>query len=173
MQHSNGTPGPTPPEPGDAPDWVPTPDQPWRPLPDDESDTPYLYDYGASWCADRLDHPQMQDSGYPGVNHHWTECQSYGGAFEGWYGDDSGGLDGPPGVLSVYLVRPFRFGQVRTRTVDEDRLVLEFAPTDDGQPFRCSMPAWMLRTLAAHLAQTAGVADGWRPPRPVRQSLTD
>jgi hypothetical protein len=145
-------------------------------LPDDGSDTPYLYDYGAPWCGDRLDHPQMQDSGYPGVNHHLSECQSYGGAFEGWFGDDSGGLNGPAGVLSIYLVRPFRFGQQRTRTVDEDRLALEFVPRDDdgdGQPFRCSVPAWMLRTLAAHLAQTAGVADGWRPPRHVRESLTD
>jgi|SRR3954462_5980028 len=31
--------------------------------------------------------------------------------------------------------------------------------------FRCTDPASIIRNLAAHLAQTAGVADGWRPSR--------
>jgi hypothetical protein len=174
VNDSNGNNGSPPPEPGDTPEWVPTADQPWRPLPDDGADTPYVYDYGSPWCADRLDHPQFQHGGYPGVNHHLSECQSYGGASEGRFGDGGGGLDGPAGVLAIYLVRPFRFGQRRTRTVDEDRLVLECAPLDDdGQPFRFSLPSFMIRSIAAHLAQTAGVADGWRPPRHVRQSMTD
>lgn len=96
MTDDNGNDRSTPAEPGDTPpEWVPTPEQPWRPLPGDGADIPFVYDYGM--------------------------------------------LDGPPGVLSVYLVRPFRFGQW-VRTVDTDRLALEFAPRDDdGQPFRCSI----------------------------------
>jgi hypothetical protein len=116
---------------------------------------------------------RSSDDGYPSVNHHRSECQSYGGYFDGRFGDASGGLDGPPGVLSAYLVRPFQFGQL-VRSEDEDRLALEVAPLDDdGQPLRFSVPASVIRNLAAHLAQTAGVADGWRPPRHVRRSLTD
>ena len=169
MSDSNGNNGPTPPEPGDTPEWVPTPEQPWRPLPDDGADYPYVYDYGAPWCADRRDHPQMQPDGYPSVNHHRTECRSY----DGWFGSLS--EDGQPGSLSLYLVRPFRFGQERGSTVDETRLAVEFDLAEDGggEPFRCTVPATIIRNLAAHLAQTAGVADGWRPPRHVRGSMTD
>jgi hypothetical protein len=77
-------------------------------------------------------------------------------------------------VLSAYLVRPFRYGEPRRDTVDEDRLALEFAPRDDDeQPFRCTIPATVIRNLAAHLTQTADVKDGWRPPRHVEQSITD
>jgi hypothetical protein len=173
MTDDNGNDRSTPAEPGDTPEWVPTPDLPWRPLPDDGEDVPFIYDYGMDWRTDRLGHPHFQDDGYPSFHHHRTECQSYGGAFAGRFGDDKGGLDGPDGTLSVYLVRPFRFGQW-VRMVDEDRLALEVAPLDDdGQPFRFSIPASVIRNLAAHLAQTAGVADGWRPPRHVRESMTD
>lgn len=174
MNDDNRSNGPVPPEPGDTPgEWVPTPDRPWRPLPDDGADAPFVYDYGMPWCTDRLGHPQLQDDGYPSFHHNRTECRSYGGFFDGQFEDDKGGLAGPPGVLSVYLVRPFRFGQW-VRMVDEDRLALEFAPRDDGgEPFRCSIPATLVRNLAAHLAQTAGVADGWRPPRHIRESMTE
>ena len=155
---------------------MPTAEQPWRPLPPEGIDYPYVYDYGADWCADRLDHPHFQDDGYPSINHHPSECRSYGGYFDGQFEDGHGGLNGPPGTLSAYLVRPFRFGQQRTDTVDETRLAVEFVPRDDngeGQPFRCSVPATLIRNLAAHLVQTAGVADGWRPPRHVRVSVTE
>jgi hypothetical protein len=175
VNDSNGTNGPVPPEPDDTPQWTPTPEQPWRPLPDEGADYPYVYDYGADWCADRLDHPHFQDSGYPSINHHPSECRSYGGYFDGWYQADGGTLDGPPGTLSAYLVRPFQFGQL-VRTVDETRLAVEFVPRDDngdGHPFRCTLPASLIRNLAAHLVQTAGVSDGWRPPRHVKESMTD
>src|ERR1700712_85878 len=148
MQHSNGTTGPA--EPGRTPDgWVPTPEQPWRPVVDDDDGVHYLFDYGAPWCADRAGHPQFQDDGYPSLNHHRTECRSY----DGWFGalDD----DGRPGFLSAYLVRPFRFGQERGSTVDETRLAIEFEPAEDGdgQIFRCTVPASIIRNVAAHLAQ--------------------
>jgi hypothetical protein len=82
MQHSNGNNPPTPPEPGDTPEWVPTPEQPWRPVTGDDSGAPYQFDYGAPWCADRAGHPQFQEDGYPSLNHHRTECRSY----DGWFG---------------------------------------------------------------------------------------
>jgi hypothetical protein len=170
MQNSNGDTGPTPPEPGDTPQWVPTAEQPWRPIPDDgDSGIRYLFDYGAPWCADRAGHPQFQDDGYPSLNHHQTECRSY----DGWFGALND--EGRPGYLSAYLMRPFRFGQQRTSTADETRLAVEFEPAeDDGGPLvRCTVPASIIRNLAAHLAQTAGVADGWRPPHHVRQGVAD
>jgi hypothetical protein len=163
MQHSNGNTGLTQPEPGDTPEWVPTDEQPWRPVPDDDSGAPYQFDPGAAWCTDRASHPQFQDDGYPSLNHHRTECRSY----DGWFG--SLNEEGRPGYLSMYLVRPFRFGQERATTVDETRLAIEFDPAEDdaGPLFRCTVPASIIRNLSAHLSQTAGVADGWRPPRRV------
>jgi hypothetical protein len=35
------------------------------------------------------------------------------------------------------------------------------------------VPASIIRNIAAHLTQTASVADGWRPPHHVRQGVTD
>jgi hypothetical protein len=165
VTESNGNDRSTPAEPGDTPEWVPTADRPWRPIPDDDdSGIRYLFDYGAPWCADRSGHPQFQEDGYPSLNHHRTECRSY----DGWFGALAD--DGRPGFLSAYLVRPFRFGQERSSTVDETRLAIEFDPADDGggELFRCTVPASIIRNVAAHLAQTAGVADGWRSPRHVR-----
>jgi hypothetical protein len=73
------------------------------------------------------------------------------------------------------LVRPFRFGQERSSTVDETRLAVEFEPAKDdgGELFRCTVSASIIRNLGVHLAQTAGVADGWRPPHHVRQGVAD
>jgi hypothetical protein len=70
---------------------------------------------------------------------------------------------------------PFRFGEARWNTEDEDRLAIEFVPQEAGQgePFRCSIPASTIRNLAAHLLQTASVGEGWREPRRVRRSLMD
>ncbi|MGI8664721.1 MAG: hypothetical protein ACR2N4_01595 [Jatrophihabitans sp.] len=152
--------------------WAPTPERPWRPVRPDQ--VVYLFDYGQPWCNDRAGHPQHQPDSYPSLNHHVTECRSYGGWFEGWFEDARAGLNGPPGYLSAYLVRPFRHGQTRWAD-DEDRLAFEFVPRDNGngEPFRCSIPASTIRNLVAHLAQTADVADGWRPPRKVRSNLTD
>lgn len=168
MHDSNGTTGPTPPHPGDTPEWVATPEQPWRPVMDDDSGAPFQFDYGAPWCAERAGHPQFQEDGYPSLNHHRTECRSY----DGWFGATS--EDGRPGFLSAYLVRPFRFGQLG-HTLDETRLAIEFDLAEDGagEPFRCTVPASIIRNLAAHLTQTANVADGWRPPRHVRLTLVD
>jgi hypothetical protein len=124
---------------------------------------------------DRHDHPQHRADSYPGLNHHAIECRSYGGFFEGWFEDARAGLDGPPGFLSAYVVRPFRFGEARWKTEDEDRLAIEFVPHEAGQgePFRFSIPAGTIRSFAAHLLQTASVGDGWREPRRVRRSLID
>ncbi len=165
MTECDGKDRSTPAEPGDTPaEWAPTADRPWRPIPDDDdSGIRYLFDYGAPWCADRAGHPQFQDDVYPSLNHHRTECRSY----DGWFGalDD----DDPPGFLSAYL-RPFRFGRERGSTVDATRLAIEFEPAEDGgELFRWTVPASIIRNIAAHLTQTAGVADGWRPPRHVRQ----
>jgi len=166
----NETNGNNPPaQPGDTPhEWVPTLEQPWRPVADEDDGAPYHIDYGAPWCADRASHPQFND-GYPSLNHHRSECRSYDGFF-GALADD-----GQPGYFSAYLVRPFRFGQLGHTVVDETRLAIEFDPAEDdaGQPFRCTVPATMIRNLAAHLTQTAGVADGWRPPHRVRLTLID
>jgi hypothetical protein len=173
VTNDNGNNGPTPPE--DTPDdWTgPTLDRPWRPVRPDQ--LVYLYDYGQPWCNDRFHHPQHQEDGYPSREHHPTECRSYGGWFEGWFEDARAGLNGPPGFLSAYLVRPFRFGQTRWAADDVDRLALEFQPRDNGygEPFRCSIPATSIRNLAAHLAQTADIGDGWREPRHVRRTPTD
>ncbi|MEO7263089.1 MAG: hypothetical protein ABI047_17825 [Jatrophihabitantaceae bacterium] len=38
---------------------------------------------------------------------------------------------------------------------------------------RCTVPATIIRNLAAHLTQTATVGDGWRPPRQVGLTLVD
>ncbi len=170
MNESNGNNRPEPPEPGDTPgEWVPTPQQPWRPVVADDRGVHYLFDYGAPWCVDRASHPQFQDDGYPSLNHHRTECRSYDGWFSAKF------EDGQPGFLSVYLVRSFRFGQVGGLTADEDRLAIEFDPAEDGDGalFRCTVPALIIRNVAAHLSQTAAVADGWRPPRHVRLTLVD
>ena len=69
-------------------------------------------------------------------------------------------------------MRPFRFGQSGTPGV-ETRLAIEFDPAEDDAalPFRCTVPVSITRNLAAHLAETAGVADGWRPPHHVRVSM--
>jgi hypothetical protein len=86
-------------------------------------------------------------------------------------GGEALNADGQPGYLSAYLVRPFRFGKLG-HTVDETRLAVEFDPAEDGgELFRCTVPAPMTRNLAAHLTQTASVADGWRPPHQVRLTL--
>jgi len=160
---------------GDTPgsEWKPSLDQPWRPVRPDQ--VIYLYDHGHPWCNDRHNHPQHRPDSYPGLNDHATECRSYGGWFEGWFEDARAGLNGPPGFLSAYLVRPFRFGQSRWRVEDDDRLAIEFVPAESGtaEPFRCSIPAGTIRNLARHLNLTADVGDGWRPPRHVRQTLTD
>lgn len=169
MSESNGNTRPTP---ADSPnDWAPTVEQPWRPV--QPGQLIYTHDHGQPWCQDRDAHPQHQPDDYPARNHHPTECQSYGGAFEGWFEDARAGLDGPPGFLSAYLVRPFRYGQLGHHA-DEDRLALEFLPLEDGaaEPFRCSIPASTIRNLAAHLGHTADVGDGWRPPRHLRR-VTD
>jgi hypothetical protein len=168
MQHSYGI-SPEPPQPGDSPDeWLPTPDRPWRPVVDDDSGAPYQFDYGAPWCADRAGHPQFQDDGYPSLNRHRTECRSY----DGWFGALTD--DGTAGYFSAYLVRPFRFGQLG-HTVDETRLAVEFDPAEDDarELFRCTVPASIIRNIAAHLSQTADTADGWRPPRGARLTLVD
>ena len=163
------------PGPGEEPDdgWTPSIDQPWRPVHPDQ--IIYLFDYGQPWCQDRHGHPQYQPSGYPSITHHPTECQSYGGWFDGWFEDAHAGLNGPPGLLFAYLVRPYRFGQRRWRQDDETRLAIEFAPRSEGaaEPFRCSIPVESIRNLARHLNLTADVGDGWREPRPIRQGLTD
>lgn len=126
-----------------------------------------LFDYGRHWCADRASHPQFQPDQYPSLNHHRTECRSYGG----WFSARS--EDGRHGFLSLYLVRPFRFGEVGL-TADEDRLAVEFDPAEDsGESFRCTVPASIIRNLARHLTQTADTTDGWRPPRDVEQSMID
>jgi hypothetical protein len=165
MNESNGT-DHSGSDPGHTPEWVPTPEQPWRPVPDDDSGDSFQFDYGADWCMDRASHAQF-NGGYPSLNHHRTECRSYDGFF--------GALseDGRPGYFSAYLVRPFRFGQP-LHTPDETRLAIEFeAAEDDGEPFRCTVHPASIRNLAAYLAHTADVDDGWRPPRHVGQSLTD
>jgi hypothetical protein len=166
MSNDNGNAPAVPPD-DTPPEWVPTPEQPWRPVTDDDDGAPFQFDHGAPWCADRAGHPQFND-GYPSLNHHRTECRSYDGFF-GALSDD-----GRPGYFSAYLVRPFRFGQLG-HTVDETRLAVEFDPAEDGagQLFRCTVSASMIRNLAAYLTQTAGVADGWRPPHHVRLTLVD
>src|SRR4051794_26488450 len=73
-------------EPDDG--WTPSIDQPWRPVHPDQ--IIYLFDYGQPWCQDRHGHPQYQPSGYPSITHHPTECQSYGGWFDGWFEDARG-----------------------------------------------------------------------------------
>jgi len=168
MQHSNGNDPQGPLEPGDTPEWSPSDEQPWRPMVDDDSGAPFQFDYGADWCADRAGHPQFQDDGYPSLNHHRTECRSY----DGWFGALN--ADGQPGYFSAYLMRPFRFGQLGY-TVDEVRLVIEFDPAEDdaGELFRCTVPASIIRNIAAHLSQTADTADGWRPPRGARLTLVE
>ena len=144
--------------PADTPEWVPTPDQPWRPIPDGEDGDPYQYDEGAPWCMDRASHPQFH-GGYPSPNHHHTECRSYDGFF--------GALDdtGRPGYFSAYLVRPFRFGQLG-HTPDE-------IPAGGGvracrgrrrRAVRCTIHPASIRNLAAYLTHTADVEDGWRLP---------
>lgn len=153
----------------------PTPERPWRPLTSRTSPL-YLYDSGQVWCGERYYHPQFQSDDYPNPLHHPTECRSYAGWWDGWYEDAKAGLNGPPGYLSAYLVRPFEYGRPRHRAVDlDDRLALEFLPREHGrgEPFRCSIPALSIRNLAAHLSQTADVGEGWRDPRKVRRSLTD
>lgn len=168
--------GSGPSEPRDTPaDWRPSVDRPWRPV-SDQSSPLYIYDHGQAWCCERFYHPQHQHDGYPNPEHHPTECRSYGGWWSGWYEDARAGLTGPRGYLSAYLVKPFLFGRPRYRVTELDtRLALEFFPQVPGQaePFRCSVPASTIRNLTAHLSQTADVWDGWRPPRHVRQSLTD
>jgi hypothetical protein len=161
MQHDTD---PTPPEP--PAEWVPTPEQPWRPVVDDDSGAPYQFDYGAPWCADRAGHPQFQDDGYPSLNHHRTECRSY----DGWFGALSD--EGRPGYFSAYLVRPFRFGQLAAPKAPETRLAIEFDPAEDdaGPLVRFTVPATIIRNIAAHLGQTADTGDGWRSPR--RNDLT-
>ena len=164
MQHSNGNTPAVP--PGDTPDeWSPTDEQPWRPVPDDDSGAPFEFDYGAHWCADRASHPQF-NGGYPSLNHHHTECRSY----DGWFGALSD--EGRPGYFSAYLVRPFRFGQLATPKPPETRLAIEFDPAEDdaGPLVRFTVPATIIRNIAAHLGQTADTADGWRSPR--RNDLT-
>lgn len=166
MHDSNGSTGPT--QPDDTPDeWVPTPEQPWRPVPDDDTGAPFQFDYGAHWCADRASHPQFHD-GYPSLNHHRTECRSY----DGWFGalSDEGG----PGYFSAYLVRPFRFGQLG-HTAPETRLAIEFDPAEDdaGPLVRFTVPATIIRNVAAHLTQTADTGDGWRAPRHVALNLVE
>jgi hypothetical protein len=81
---------------------------------------------------------------------------------------------GWPGFLSMYLVRPFRFGQLG-HTVDETRLTVEFDPAEDdaGPLVRFTVPASIIRNLAAHLTQTANVGDGWRSPRQVNLALVE
>jgi hypothetical protein len=167
MNESNGSDRSSPSDPGETAEWVPTPDQPWRPIPDGEDGDSYQYDYGADWCVDRASHPQF-NGGYPSLNHHRTECRSYDGFFGAL--DD----DGRPGYFSAYLVRPFRFGQLG-HTPDQTRLAIEFEPAEDtgGEPFRCTVHPASIRNLAAYLAHTADVADGWRPPRHVGQGLAD
>lgn len=169
MNDDNDTDRPAPAGPGENPGWVPTPDRPWRPVADEDDGAPYHRDYGAPWCADRASHPQFQEDGYPSLNHHRTECRSYDGFSFGAVSED-----GRPGFFSAYLVRPFRFGQLGHAGV-ETRLAIEFDPAEDdaGQPFRCTVPASIIRNLAAHLAETAGVADGWRPPHHVPVFMTD
>jgi hypothetical protein len=167
MNESNGTDRSAPSDPGQTPEWTPTPEQPWRPVPDDDSGDSFQFDYGAPWCADGVSHPQF-NGGYPSLNHHRTECRSYDRFF--------GGLseDGRPGYFSSYLVRPFRLGQFG-HGPDTTRLAIEFEPAedDDGEPFRCTVHAASIRNLAAYLTHTADVEDGWRPPRHVHQSRTD
>jgi hypothetical protein len=164
VNNDNGNPSAVP--PGDTPDeWSPTDVQPWRPVPDDDTGAPFQFDYGTHWCADRASHPQFH-GGYPSLNHHRTECRSY----DGWFGALSD--EGRPGYFSAYLVRPFRFGQLG-HTADQTRLAIEFDPAEDdaGQPFRFTVPASIIRNIAAHLTQTADTADGWRPPRHVTLSV--
>jgi len=129
MTESNGSGGSGA---GEEPDdgWTPSIDQPWRPVHPDQ--IMYLFDYGQPWCQDRYGHPQYQPSGYPSITHHPSECQSYGGWFDGWFEDARAGLNGPPGLLLAYLVRPYRFGQRRWRQEDETRLAIEFAPRSEG-----------------------------------------
>jgi hypothetical protein len=167
--------GSGPPEPGDTPaNWRPSTERPWRPVAPDH--VLYVHDTGQPWCGERARHPQFQGDGYPNPEHHPTECRSYGGWWDGWFEDARAGLNGPPGYLSAYLVRPFLFGRPRHRVVDlDDRLALEFMPREHGhgEPFRCSIPAASIRNLARHLDLTADVGDGWQAPRHIRQSLTD
>lgn len=164
-----------PSQPDDTPiHWRPSVERPWRPVPPDH--VLYVHDSGQPWCADRVHHPEFQHDGYPNPEHHWTECRSYGGVWNGWFEDAKAGLNGPPGYLSAYLVRPFLFGRPRFAVTElDDRLALEFYPQVAGQvdPFRCSIPASSIRNLAEHLRQTADVGDGWREPRHVRLTLTD
>jgi hypothetical protein len=135
-------------------EWVPTPDQSWRPIPDGEDGESYQYDYGADWCVDRASHPQYH-GGYPSPNHHRTECRSYE-AFHRALSED-----GRPGYFSAYLMRPFRFGQLG-HTPDQTRLAIEFEPAqDDGAEwFRCTVPTASIRNLAAYLTHTADVEEG-------------
>ncbi|HST81405.1 MAG TPA: hypothetical protein VLL08_06675 [Kineosporiaceae bacterium] len=154
-------------DPSRAPEWVPTAEQPWRPVPDDDSGDSFQYDYGADWSVDRASHPQF-NGGYPSPNHHRTECRSYDGFF--------GALDdaGRPGYFSAYLMRPFRFGQPG-HAPDQTRLAIEFEPAGEGsgEPFRCTVHPDSIRNLAAYLAHTADIEGGWRPPRHLSQGLAD
>lgn len=117
---------------------------------------------------DRASHPQFH-GGYPSLNHHRSECRSYDGFF-GALNDE-----GRPGYFSAYLVRPFRFGQLAAPTADETRLAIEFDPAeDDARPLvRFTVPATIIRNIAAHLTQTADTGDGWRSPRRVALTLVD
>jgi hypothetical protein len=85
MQHSNGY-APDPTQYGEPAEWEPTPEQPWRPVPDDDSGAPFQYDEGAPCCVDRASHPQFH-GGYPSLNHHRSERRSYDG-FYGALNDD-------------------------------------------------------------------------------------
>ena len=71
-------------------------------------------------------------------------------------------------------MRPFRFGELG-HAADQTRLAIEFEPAEDdgGQAFRCTVHTSSIRNLAAYLAHTADVEDGWRAPRQVEHSLTD
>ena len=175
MSESSGSNGSGPSEPTDTPaNWRPSVERPWRPIPRDHA--LYVYDDGQPWCDERHLHPQHQSGDYPHPDHHPTECRSYEGGWPGWFEDARAGLNGPPGWLSAYLVKPFLFGRPRFAVGELDvRLALEFWPETTGQadPFRCSISAGSIRNLARHLNQTADVCDGWRYPRHVRQAVTD
>jgi len=68
-------------------------------------------------------------------------------------------------------MRPFRFGQPMAAP-DQTRLAIEFDPAEDdaGPRFRCTVPAAIIRNLAAYLAHTADVEEGWRPARQVNHA---